>query len=220
MQLMVVDKKVKTMVSNQPDNVSKQKTKSWKCLMSPTNLLLWQGNAGITGVELMSDRFMVGTELFAPEERGLKHAADCLWNLKVKDCVTIFEHHAWSTNIRGNLNKQVDQHASDFDDDFLIAILAIVETCLDKSVRDVCGHHVAFLVGIDGRGDEDAVSGGSGTGSSLFGKAGLSLGTDTTAFDSAVFLLAKEHHGSFAFFFSRGTSLDRSMGLKQWQWWS
>jgi len=36
------------------------------------------GDAGIIGVELASDRFQVGTELFAPEEGGLKHAAECL----------------------------------------------------------------------------------------------------------------------------------------------
>jgi len=112
--------------------------------------------------------------------------------------VTIFKHNEWSVNVGGHFDEQVDQHASDFHDYFLVSILKIVETRLDKSVWDVCGHHIAFLVSIDGHGDEDAFGGGSGTGCFLFGKARLGLGTlvDTTAFDSAIFLFAKEHHGN------------------------
>jgi len=97
---------------------------------------------------------------------------------------------------QGNLDKQVDQHASNFHDHFLVSILEIFETRLNKSVGDICCHNIAFLMGIDGCGDENAFGRGSRTGCFLLGKAGSSLGTlvDTTAFDSAVFLFAKKHH--------------------------
>ena len=113
----------------------------------------------------------------------------------MKDFATILEHNEGFVNVGGNFDEQIDQHASDFHDYFLDSILKIVETCLDKSVWDVCGHHVAFLVSIDGRGDEDAFGRGRGTGGFLLGKVRSGLGTlvDTTAFDSAVFLFAKKH---------------------------
>jgi len=44
-------------------------------LLAVNNLV---GNAGIIGVEHVSDRFLIGTELFVPEEGGLKHAVECL----------------------------------------------------------------------------------------------------------------------------------------------
>jgi len=120
------------------------------------------GNAGITWVENMS--FWIRTELFVPEECGLKHAVEGLQDLKVKDFVALFANNAWTANVGGCFDKEVHQHASDFHDDFLIAILWIFETRLDKSVRDVCCHNIAFLMCIDGRGDENAFSGSSRTG--------------------------------------------------------
>jgi len=36
------------------------------------------GDTGITGIEHVSDGFKVGTELFVPEEDGLKHAVEFL----------------------------------------------------------------------------------------------------------------------------------------------
>jgi len=127
--------------------------------------------------------------------------------------LTVFKDNKWSVNIGGDLDKQVDQHVSYFHDDFLITILKVIRTRLDKRVRDVCCHHIAFLVCIDGHSDEDAFGGGRRTGGFLFGKVRSGLGTfvDATAFDSAVFLFTKEHHAIAAcvFFFSRGVSLDR-----------
>jgi len=43
--------------------------------------------------------------------------------LKVKDFAAIFVNDVWTINVGGDFDKQVHQHASDFHDDFLVAIL-------------------------------------------------------------------------------------------------
>jgi len=76
------------------------------------------------------------------------------------------------------------------------------------------GHNIASLVSIDGRGDENAFSGSSGTCCFLLGvpRSGFGTLTDTTAFDSAVFLFAEKHHSGLRLFLLEG----RKFGEVNW----
>jgi len=125
-------------------------------------------------------------------------------------------------NCESCANKPVDNvEAVSGKDEFIVPGFGkenheVFETCLDKSIGGVCCHHIAFLVGIDGRCDEDAFGRGSGAGGFLFGEVGSGLGTlaDTTVFDSAIFLFTKEHHSGLRLLLLQGHKFGKVNGHK------
>ena len=89
--------------------------------------------------------------------------------------MALFADDEWASNIGGDLDIRVDQHAGDFHDDSFLTTLEVFKFGLDNGVWDVGCHDATSFVSTNSGGDENAFGRGGRAGSFLFGKQGRIL---------------------------------------------